>query len=805
MPRARENQLNVQTASLQAAEEAPSSASALQAATLVKYRLTSGEREAAMDQLAALAADLLGMPCGLVTVVHGDDNRIIGAAGVDLPGTHLTSLCAITRQGTAAAAAVTDASRDPRFRDDPLVAGHPSIRFIAGAPLMADGQRVGSLSVMDTRPREISPATLERLGQLAELGNALVAGRLAHGLNQRHLAERTELLRTALESIDEGIAVFSADGKLAACSDAFFELLKLPEDLRHAGTPLAGIVADLARRGYLGEGEPDTVAQRVLRSLHAGKIRRNEILTPDGRTLSVSRTVKEDGRVIFTCLDVTERTEIERMKDEFVSAVSHELRTPLTSITGSLGLLLGGAAGVLPDKTVRLVKIAHSNSERLTKLVNELLDIDRLEVGRVELKREYVNLAQLSARVIEDCRPYALRFDVNLELQAPPEEVGVQGDPDRLHQVVTNLLSNAVKHSPQGGTVTVTVTRGRSNARLSVIDNGSGIPEAFRSRIFRRFAQLDAPGNRAKEGTGLGLAISRAIIERHGGSIGFKSEEGKGSTFFFELPAVTSGEANPGARDAGRTRILVCEDDESFGKAITHMLQRDGALVDTAGSIGEALELLGTCNYHALVVDLLLPDGNGLDLVREVRARQGISDLPVVVVSGSRKDSHSEAGAGALNVIDWIDKASLDAPRLAAALAHSAALAASRRLRVLHVEDEADIRELVAVSLRRFADVEAAETVSGAQRLLAANRYDAVILDIALPDGSGTQLITDIAAGGLTPVPVVIFSAAEPLPETLARVRGALIKSRTSLEKLAGLVRHAAMAQPAGATGDDPA
>lgn len=740
-----------------------------------------------MDLLAVLAADLLDMPYALVTIVHGEDNRIIGGSGIDLPGSHLTTLCAITRQGTAAPAAVEDASRDPRFRDDPLVAGPPSIRFLAGAPLMADGQRVGSLSVMDTRPREVCRGDLQRLGKLAELGNALVAGRLAHGLNQRHLAERTELLRTALESIEEGIAVFSPDGKLAASSDAYYELLKLPEALRHAGTALTDIVDDLAERGYLGEGDPKAISQRVMRSLQTGKIRRNEIRTPEGRTLSVSRIGKADGRVIFTCLDVTERTEVERMKDEFVSAVSHELRTPLTSITGSLGLLLGGAAGVLPEQALRLVKIAHSNSERLTKLVNELLDIDSLEVGRVELKMEPVDLNQLASRVIEDCRPYAMRFDVNLRLEAAAEPVSVLGDADRLHQVVTNLLSNAVKHSPTGGTVTVEVARGRVNAKLSVIDAGAGIPEAFRSRIFRRFAQLDPPHRRAKEGTGLGLAISRAIIERHGGSIGFKSEEGKGSTFFFELPARDTM-ATPGRGAGSFPRILVCEDDDSFGKTIRHILEKDGARVDTAGSIAEARELLERRRYHALVVDLLLPDGHGLDLIREVRGRPDLRELPVVVVSAGSHESRSAPGVSALNVIDWIDKASLDAPRLVAGLAQ----ASSRRLKVLHVEDEADLRELVAVALSRFADVVAASSVGQARAMLGAGSYDAVILDVALPDGSGTQLITDIAAGGLTPVPVIIYSASEPTPEILVSVRGALIKSRTSFEQLAAMVRQAA-------------
>ena len=792
MPVARQTELRDRPA--QPSLSTPSPDGGLVGAALRKFRLTDGMRNPDMDRLAELAANLLGMPYSLVTVFQGEKRSIIGGSGLELSGTHLTSLCALAHEGPAAALA--DTRRDGRFHDDPLVSGPPFIRSLACAPLIADGQRVGSLSVMDVRPRKISAASLEQLSQLAALANSLIAARHVQGHNERELAARTELLKTALDSLDEGIAMFSADGKLAACSQAFFDLFSMPQNLRQLGTSIEDIVLDLARRGYLGEGEPETIAQTVIRSLRSGKNRRNEIRTPDGRTLAVSRIIRADGRIIFTCLDVTERKEVERMKDEFVSSVSHELRTPLTSITGSLGLLMGGAAGALPERAVRLVRIASNNAERLTKLVTELLDIDRLVVGRVELKNEHVDLNQLATRVIEDCRHYALRFGVNLELQPAPEPVGVMGDPDRLHQVISNLLSNAIKHSPQGDTVTVAVTRGRVHARLSVIDNGAGIPESFRPQVFRRFAQLDPAQHRVKEGTGLGLAISRAIIERHGGSIGFKSEEGKGSTFFFELPAATAQAGLPAA--GGRTRILVCEDDQRFGREIMRILRKGGAHVDIAASIGQALEFLEEGHYHALVVDLLLPDGHGLDLIREVRSRPGLRDLPVLVVSPGARESRSAAGAGALNVIDWIDKDSFDAPRLAASLAQAAAHSAASRLRVLHVEDEADLRELVGVALARFADVDAAGSTETARGMLAANHYDVVILDVALPDGKGAQLITDIAAGGLTPVPVVIFSAAEPTPEILASVRGALIKSRTSIEQLAELVRHAAHNHPPG-------
>jgi signal transduction histidine kinase/DNA-binding response OmpR family regulator len=891
--------------------------------TLRKYQLADRGREPALDKLAATAADVLGMQFGLVTVFDAEAQQVVGNSGMELPaGPNTTYLCAAglpVRQPLV----VSDTLLDPRFCEDPLVLGPPFIRSFVCAGLVVDGELIGSLSALDTEPREITKSEVGRIKNLAELGNHLIESRLGAVLQEKSeqrldniieavpvalavydsrdrlvkanakyresffplhpgplpagisfdqlidqieasgmriaisgdetdwkrrrmelrvqnaqpfeawlstgqwlacqeartadgdllsaftditqlkdresaLSERTELLATTLQSMDEGIAVFSSERRLVACSEAYFDLLAMPEHLRAVGTPIEEIVLYLARGGYFGPGDPTSIQQSIVRAVKSGKSMRSELKAPDGRILSVARSIKPDGRIIVTCLDVTERKQIEQMKDEFISTVSHELRTPLTSITGSIGLLLGGAGGEISARASRLVNIAHKNAQRLTKLVNDLLDIDRLETGQVEFKRELVDLNQLAAQVIEHNRPYADRFGVPLQANPAPYPVYVTGDPDRLHQVVTNLLSNAVKHSPAGKPVAINVSRGRSNARLSVVDQGPGVPEQFRPRLFRRFAQVESSDRRQTEGTGLGLAISRAIIERHDGSIGYTTNLGTGSTFFFELPAagnpsVPFSKANP--------RILICEDDEILGSEMQRLLRRDGLEVDLASTISEALLLLEEKRFRALVTDLILPDGHGLDLIKEIRKRPGLQGLAVIVISAAAHEARDKMGAGALNVLDWIDKTSLDSAELSATVFKAMSVRPATRLRVLHVEDETDLREVVAVALADFADVEAAGDLETARHMLATTQYDVVVLDFGLPDGSGAALISEIASSSSASAPVVIFSATEPTPDLLARVRWALIKSQTPIEKLAGIVRNAARLGPSARKG----
>jgi PAS domain S-box-containing protein len=238
--------------------------------------------------------------------------------------------------------------------------------------------------------------------------------------------------------------------------------------------------------------------------------------------------------------DVSERRHIDEMRHQFVSNVSHELRTPLTSIAGSLGLLAGGAAGQMPDKAAQLIGIAHSNSQRLVRLINDLLDIEKLESGQMTLVIAPLDLRDIALRSIDNVRGFADDLTVTLRLSEGPP-VPVRGDTDRLIQVVVNLLSNAVKFSPAGGEVVISVEPETRIARLSIRDHGSGIPDEFCSRIFSKFAQAGSSDTRAKGGTGLGLAIAREIAEQHGGRLWFESAPGEGATFHMDLPLDIEG------------------------------------------------------------------------------------------------------------------------------------------------------------------------------------------------------------------------------------------------------------------------
>lgn len=240
-------------------------------------------------------------------------------------------------------------------------------------------------------------------------------------------------------------------------------------------------------------------------------------------------------RMIGTNTDISERKRIDNMKSEFVSTVSHELRTPLTSISGALGLVAGGVAGELPAQAKQMIDIAHKNSVRLSHLINDLLDMEKLVAGKIQLDLQPQALMPLVEHTLESISTYAAQYQVRFELIAR-EEVQVRVDAIRLQQVLNNLLSNAAKFSPYGAHVEIAVKRHDGRVRVEIIDHGTGIPMEFRERIFQKFSQADSSDTRQKGGTGLGLAISKELIERMHGTIGFDSTPGRGSRFYFELP-----------------------------------------------------------------------------------------------------------------------------------------------------------------------------------------------------------------------------------------------------------------------------
>ena len=243
--------------------------------------------------------------------------------------------------------------------------------------------------------------------------------------------------------------------------------------------------------------------------------------------------------------DISERKRIDRLKNEFISTVSHELRTPLTSISGSLGLLTGGAAGDLSDKARQLIEIAESNSDRLVRLINDILDVEKIEAGRMEFDLQATELMPIIEAALAVNRPYGERHGVRFQIVGTLPDAMVCVDVDRFDQICANLLSNAAKFSPRDGVVEISVSRNDGMIRISVSDDGPGIPSEFQERIFEKFTQADTSDARHAPGSGLGLSIAKAIAEKMNGLIAFESEPGRGCTFFLDLPELKGERVNP--------------------------------------------------------------------------------------------------------------------------------------------------------------------------------------------------------------------------------------------------------------------
>ncbi len=237
-----------------------------------------------------------------------------------------------------------------------------------------------------------------------------------------------------------------------------------------------------------------------------------------------------------TVTDISERKQIERMKGEFISTVSHELRTPLTSLRGALGLLHATPPEQIPDALASLVDIAHRNSERLARLVNDILEVEKIESEKLAIRLEKVDMNEVAEHALDLDQPLADRYNCRFEFAPAPAEAWIRADPDRLMQVISNLLSNAAKFSPTGAAVRIAVETDAEHIRLTVTDQGTGIPDEFRERIFGRFAQANVGGGVRKEGSGLGLSIARALTVRMGGRIDFVSAAGGPTTFLVEFP-----------------------------------------------------------------------------------------------------------------------------------------------------------------------------------------------------------------------------------------------------------------------------
>ena len=361
------------------------------------------------------------------------------------------------------------------------------------------------------------------------------------------LAQKSSVLQSVIDHMGDGVVVVDKRGKPTLLNPAAYQLLDVSwmekptsewENIKLASRKMQHLSGEL-------DGSP-------FRDALSGKFIDQEEYKissekhPDGKYLSVTvRPISDIRSNVDGCVavmhDITKRRKTEKLKDEFVSVISHELRTPLTSINGSLGLVLGGVVGDMSDGVRDMLHVAERNSNRLIGLINDLLDIQKLEAGQFTLSLASVNTTEMIEKALESNNGYAKKHNVRLAFDTKTDEpLFVHGDEGRLLQVMANLLSNAIKHSPEGEVVSVTLERHADDAvKISVIDRGPGIPEDFHDAIFEKFTQADASISRKKQGTGLGLSICRSIISLHGGDIGFKTGNKEGTTFYFVLPIHT--------------------------------------------------------------------------------------------------------------------------------------------------------------------------------------------------------------------------------------------------------------------------
>lgn len=365
---------------------------------------------------------------------------------------------------------------------------------------------------------------------------ASIARRLDSIAREEELRKSQERLSMHIQGTPVAVVEWDENFRVTSWNPAAEHIFGYKRDImigRHA----AGVIVPVGARH-----EVDAIWDELQQS-KGGVQRTHEAITREGRTILCewyfTPLVDDSGTMIGVASlaqDVTERIRMEHIKNEFISVVSHELRTPLTSIRGSLSLVMGGVTGELPEKTREMLEIANNNTERLLSIINQILDIEKIESGELVYKHQTVEIMPLIEQAIAGNSGYAHQFEVHFELGERTEGAMVRADPDRLMQVLNNLMSNAVKFSHKGDAVELGATRRGERIRVYITDHGPGIPEAFQSKLFDKFAQWDASDTRAVSGTGLGLSIAKGIVEQHGGQIGFETQVGRGSTFYFELP-----------------------------------------------------------------------------------------------------------------------------------------------------------------------------------------------------------------------------------------------------------------------------
>lgn len=642
------------------------------------------------------------------------------------------------------------------------------IRSVVAAPLSLGGGDI--LGVIVLGHPEVGHFTAEHL-QLVTAAAAQIAMSVNNSDLYAFITDQADQLGAALqaqqeeaakasavlESIADGVLVLDHNGRVLLVNPAAEELLGF------AGMALEGEHF----RHMLGLGETE-IHRQLAQALYSELLQRTDSDEEVARLLESSVRLEAGARVLAVTIaplilslggapglvaalrDISREAEVERLKNEFISTVSHELRTPMTSIKGYTDLLFLGMAGGLTDAQRNFLKIIKSNADRLTALVNDILDISRIETGRMRLTVSSLDLAQIISQIVVSFHGQYREKGLELVWEEPEGLPDVRGDAARVTQVLSNLLANAWHYTPPGGTVDVSLHLEDGFLQTDVSDTGIGISPDDAARIFDRFFRADHPVVQEAEGTGLGLSIVKMFVEMLGGEIWVQSELGNGSTFSFTLPLTSTDLPQPvpdltsadlPAGVVRRQKILVVEDDRDLALLLRRQLESEGFQVLLAGTGEDALWLARETQPQLITLDIMLPDLDGFVVLEQLKANPMTSGIPVVIVSVL---AESEKGF-ALGAVDYVVKPFMEEELLAVVHGALSYLEGSRPYKLVVADDEQDALERMeqALSLHGY---EVWTATNGQEALDAARRIrpDLILLDVGMPMMDGYEVVRRI-------------------------------------------------------------
>jgi len=647
---------------------------------------------------------------------------------------------------------------------------------------------------------------------LAERENA--AARLEKVVEERtaELQQRGAVLRVTFDNMAHGVLMFDREQKVAAWNRQVIELLDLPETFLAGEPHFADFIRLLAKRGEYGAVDVEAEVQRF--TAETGKYRTFERSRPNGTVLEIRHNPLPDGGIVIIYSDITERKHYEetltaardqaeamsRTKSSFLANMSHELRTPLNAIIGLTDMMVSNASRFGTEKAAEPLRRVHRAGKHLLDLINQVLDMSKIEAGKLELNPETVNVAALIDEVVGTARSSAEQNKNQLDVECPADIAPIILDPLRLKQILLNLLSNACKFT-KGGRVSLRVasasTDGRKWVDFAVADTGIGMTPEQISKLFEDFAQADQTTARQYGGTGLGLAITRRLCRMMGGDVTVTSESGKGSKFTVRLPAglataatVSDQQARTSEEPAPRGDcVLVIDDDPTARELIANHLRESGFSVVTAAGGREGVKRAEELHPIAITLDVLMPDIDGWTVLAALRGNPKLSNIPVIMATITDPDRKGMT----LGAAGYLTKP-IDRDRLIALLRPFQTRV--RRTRVLVVEDDSMQRERICSWLEpeRWL-VSQAENGRVALDRLAKEPPDIILLDLMMPEMDGFQFVAALQARPVwRNIPVIVITALDLTAADRARlnsgVEGILLKDSFDPAHLVEIVRR---------------